>query len=391
MNIKVGRIFRRINENLEPHHRIIFLRGGARSGKSFLIMQLMTIWLYTGQIMGKHIPKGAFTVIRATFPALRATVLRDFIQYLHDLNIYQYIDHRKTINEFHYKGRQIDFIPADNPQKLRGRKHDLAWLEEINDMDFDTFVQVEMRLSNLMFMTVNPSGEPWGKTEIEEKRTEKIGDVLLDVSTYKDNPFLDDNVITSIKNLEHLDPDLFRIYNLGLWTKLKGLIYPEVNQVKKLPERYIEEAFGLDFGFKNYTSLVQMRRKNGEIYFREILREKGLLNDAIAKEIKRRKIKKVICDSAEPRSIFELRTLGVNATPAKKGADSVKQGINFIKQHKIFVTEDSLGLLEEGKRYQWKQTPAGDFLDVPVKKFDDSWDAARYSVNRSLGSKMRLL
>ena len=392
MDLEVGAIFKRLNANIKPHHRIIFLRGGARSGKSFLVMQLMTIWLYTGHLLGKYYPAGGFTVIRATFPALRATVLRDFVDYLFELGIYHHIDHRKTINEFHFKGRHIDFIPADNPQKLRGRKHFFAWLEEINDLPYDVFTQVNLRLTNLMFMTVNPSGEPWGKTEIEDKRIEAVGDVLLDVSTFKDNPFLEDSIVNEIKKLEFIDRDLFQIYNLGQWTKLKGLIYPDVYLVDRMPEGgHLEESYGLDFGYVNQASFVRVLRYKHRIFIQEIFYQEGLLIDELARRILEANPRRVICDSAEPRSIAELRKRGVNASPAKKGADSVRQGINFIKQHKIYVTSDSLGIIAEAKKYKWSEDLNGKLKEDPIKEFDHSWDAARYAINRSLRSKMRLL
>ena len=391
MELKVGGIFERLNKNYQPHHRIIFLRGGARSGKSFLVMQLMTIWLYTGHILGSYVPEGGFTVIRATFPALRATVLRDFIDYLFELNIYKHIDHRKTLNEFHYKGRHVDFIPADNPQKLRGRKHFFAWLEEINDLPYDVFTQVNLRLTHLMFMTVNPSGEPWGKLKIEEERAGAVGDVLLDVSTFRDNPFLEQSIIDEIEKLKFLDKTLYQIYNLGIWTQLKGLIYPDITLVKNLPEIYLEETWGLDFGYTHPAAIIRTRRTREGLYFDEVLHEPGLLINELADILKPYHPQRVICDSAEPRSITELRNLGINASPAKKGADSVKQGIGYIKQHKIYVTERSLGLIQEAKKYKWAEDINGHLTEQPIKTSDDSWDAARYSINRALGGKMRLL
>ena len=391
MEIEVGRIFERLNKNLKPEHRIIFLRGGARSGKSFLVMQLMTIWLWTGHILGEYVPEGSFTVIRATFPALRATVLRDFTEYLFALGIYKYIDHRKTINEFHYKGRHVDFIPADNPQKIRGRKSHFAWLEEINDIDYDIFTQVELRLIHRMFMTVNPSGEPWGKLEIEEKRMEALGDVYLDVSTFRDNPFLEQSIIEAIEKLKFLDSDLYQIYNLGIWTKLKGLIYPDIEIIQELPKKYLEESWGLDFGFIHPASFIHTRRTKNSIFFDEIIYQPGLQINELAAIIRKHKPGMVICDSSEPRSISELRSLGINASPSKKGADSVKQGIGYIKQHKIYITSRSQGLLQEQKRYKWSEDLNGKLIDKPIKGYDDSWDAARYSINRALGGKMRLI
>jgi len=398
MNIQVGSIFKRL-QSVTDEHKVVFLRGGARSGKSFAIMQIAVIWLYTGHILGKYIPEGNFTIIRATFPALRASVMRDLVEYLFELDIYKHIEHRKTIHEFHYQRRHIDFIPADNEQKLRGKKHSFVWLEEINDLHYAIFIQTILRTTHKMFMTVNPSGEPWGKTEIEDKRMKTVNDVFLDVSTFRDNPFLEQSIIDEITKLEFLDADLYRIYNLGLWTKLKGLIYPDCELIKSMPNMRIlanskstfkEEVFGLDFGFTHPTAFIRCIRFEDTLYIDELIYESELLIDEIAERIKEHKPRKVYCDSAEPRSIHELKKRGVRASPARKGKDSVKQGINFVKQHKLKITERSIGLIEEIKRYKWHEDLNGKLTEQPIKEFDDSADALRYSLNRSLGSKMSI-
>ena len=128
------------------------LRGGTRSSKSYSVMQVMTLWLWSGQIGGEHVPKGNFSVCRSTFPALRSTVMKDFISYLHELDIYKYIDHKKTIHEFSYQGRVITFFSTDDAHKLRGRQHTFCWLNEVNDMEFEVFNQVMMRLEKWMYL-----------------------------------------------------------------------------------------------------------------------------------------------------------------------------------------------------------------------------------------------
>lgn len=392
MEIRTGRIFKRL-QKVEKKHRIVFLRGGARSGKSFCVMQLMTIWLYTGWLLGEYIPEGSWTTIRATFPALRATVLRDFVQYLHELDIYKHIEHIKTINEFHYNKRQVDFIPADNEQKLRGRKHTIAWLEEVNDLPYDIFTQVNLRLSHKMFMTVNPSGEPWAKTEIEDKRMRLVNDVFLDISTFNDNPFLEQSVIDEIEKLEFLDKDLYQIYNLGIWTKLKGLIYPNVSIVDYMPIGRDWKVFhGLDLGFVDPCALVEVKIKGKEMYIDLLLYQNKLLVDELANKINSiNGNPRIMCDSAEPRTIEEMRKRGVNARAAKKGADSVRQRIMFIKQHNIYVTSNSLELLSEWKKFSWDKEKDGRLKDVPINKYKHSSDAVSYAISNAMRVGLKFL
>ena len=211
------------------------------------------------------------------------------------------------------------------------------------------------------------------------------------VSTFRDNPFLEQSIIEAIEKIKFFDSDLYQIYNLGIWSKLKGLIYPDFEVVKELPPSYLEETYGLDFGYSHPSSFVRTLRTHDSLYLQELIYEPGLLINELASRILSHNPRRIFCDSAEPRSIAELRKRGVNATPSKKGKDSVKQGINYIKQHKIYITEDSLGLIEEARRYKWAEDLQGRLTEQPVKEYDDSWDAVRYSINRSLGSKMRLI
>lgn len=354
-------------------------------------MQIAVIWLYTGQIGGRKVKEGVFTIARSTFPALRATVYRDFNNYLHELGIYQYIDHRKSLNSFHYQGREVSFIPTDDEHKLRGRAHSFAWLNECNDMSFEVFNQIIMRTEHSVYLDANPSGSPWFKTEIEDKRLLERGDVYLDVSTYKDNPFLPAEMVKEIEGLKFVDRSLWIIYTRGEWQPLKGLIFPEFEIIPDMPASYKKEFYGLDFGFVDPSSFVRVLISDNNLYIDQLIYEPGLGNDELASRIRQENPRRVYCDSAEPRTIEELKRRGVNAVPAKKGKDSIRQGINFIRQHKIYITERSLGAIEEFKRYKWSEDPNGKLLEKPIANFDHSADSVRYAVNRALGSKMRLV
>jgi len=379
----VGQLKTKVVDGIElvvPRWRIIFLRGGARSSKSFTVMQIMTVWLYTGWMGDRYVPEGNFTVVRATFPSLRATVLKDFIEYLFDQGIYHEIEYRKTHHEFYYGKRHIDFISADDEQKLRGRKHKFAWLEEINDMKFDVFTQIIMRLDEQVFMTVNPSGFPWGKTEIEEKRQAIVGDVHVDVSTYLDNPFLDNGVVTEIKNLEFLDADLFRIYTKGEWTQMKGLIYKnyEINYTPPVGRRVL----GLDFGFTHPAAIIEVVVIGMDAYVHEHFYESEKLPSDLIKFIKDSGLAgaRIIADRSRPEAIREMKNAGLRIKRSPGEKDSVFTGINIVKQYHLHFSASSVNLLKEVQRYKWAEDKDGVQKDEPIKMWDDGMDAMRYAV-----------
>lgn len=391
LNIQVTPLFERIRG---IDKRVVFLRGGARSSKSYSLMQLAAIWLWTGHIGDRYVPEGTFSIVRMTFPALRATVYRDFYEYLFKLGIYGYIDHRKTLNEFHFGQRSVSFFPSDDEQKLRGRKHTFAWLEEVNDMPYDVFHQISIRTEKQIFMSVNPSGEPWAKTEIEDKRVQTHGDVHVDVSTYHDNPFLSPEIKKEIESLKFTDESLYRIYSLGEWTQLKGLIFPSFKTFKSLDDLGVIEktVIGLDWGYNDPTAIVRARLSGNKLYVDTLLYKSGMLIDEIADFIKDSVVKTLTirCDSSDPRMIEELKRRGINAKPAKKGADSIMQGINFIKQHEIHIHEKSLEAQKEFRNYKWSEKD-GVLLDKPIDKFNHVADALRYACEGLWSRKLQFI
>ena len=385
MEIQATEVFKRISQRSE---RVIMLRGGTRSSKSYSIMQIVTLWLYTGNIGGKHIPTGMFTIARTTFPALRSTVMKDFIAYLFELDIYKYIDHKRTVHEFTFQGRTVGFISTDDAHKLRGRQHTFCWLNEVNDMEFEVFNQVMMRLEQWIYIDCNPSGHPWARTEIEEKRMLTRGDVFLDISVYKDNPFLPAPMIAEIEGLKEVDHDLWSIYTLGVWTELKGLIYPKITLVDHMPVGW-REYYGCDFGWNDPSVLVMVAIKGKDMYIDLLEHQSELLLDELADRMP--KGKKIMCDSAEPRTIEELKRRGVNARPAKKGPDSVRQRIMYIKQHHLYVTSRSTELISEWKKFKWDEDKDGHITDKPINMYKHSSDAVSYAVSIAMTSGIRIL
>ena len=192
-------------------------------------------------------------------------------------------------------------------------------------------------------------------------------------STYNDNPFLPVNQKAQIEGLKDIDPDFWRVYGLGERGTQRDTIYANFELYDEVEG---EHHFGLDFGFTHPNALVKVTENEERLYFEQCLYEPGLT----AIELAERVLpivghKYVYCDSSRPEVIEELVRAGVNAYSADK---SVKEGIDFIRSHRIFVHRESVDFQKEMRGYKWKRKPNGQSLDEPVKAFDDLMDAGRY-------------
>jgi len=363
--------------------RINAFRGGARSSKTWSICQVIAIWLVSGKIGEKEYKTGSFSVIRQTLPVLKKSVYKDFIEILHQIGKYRIVNHSKTALEFTYRGREVRFFSADdqNSEKLRGLQHTFFYMNEANSVSFDAFNQLLMRTEQFCILDYNPAGiANWCKTHIEEDRLER-GEVKLDVSTYKDNPFLPKAMVNEIENLYHTDRDLWEVYTLGNWVNPRNLVFQNVTLISSMPYEYDKEFFGIDFGYIDPAVIVRVLVKGDNIYIQEILYRPGIEDmHEIASIIQLQGIGKIYADH-EPRTIQQLRRYGVRIKKAKKGKDSIRQGLGFIRQHKIHILETSENVVREFRTYRYKEDGEGVVLDEPEDKDNHAPDAVRYALS----------
>ena len=380
MSFQVTKVFRQIWETNPA--RVILLRGGARSSKSFSLAQIAYLWLMSGMFGPKCISEGPFSIVRATFPALRATVLKDFEHILLSSNRYHLVEHKKTTYTFKYKKREVVFFSADDSHKLRGRKHAIIWFNEGDSCTFDHFTQALLRTEHHAIIDCNPSNsDSWVKTEIEDKRMEERGDVQLHISTFRMNPFLPQGIIDEIKSLEHTDEELYKVYNQGEWAKISGKVFPNYNIVDELP---ISDKvyFGLDFGWNDPTALIEVRQIENELFIKEHLYKSEMPNSELIAYIREYiGSGKIVADSASPRNIDELRKAGIRVKPAKKGPDSVLQGIQLVRQHVLNIHSESVNVLRELKTYKFLKDSDGEVTNKPVDYNNHLLDALRYAVS----------
>lgn len=388
MNLDVTPIFER---NYNSQKFITVNRGGTRSSKTWSIAQIMMLWLLTGNYgAGRNIAKGVWTTARRYSVTLDGTVIRDFEELLYQHGVYGLIRHDKTRKTYTYQGRIVEFIGADDDQKIRGAKRNILYCNEGNDLDYKTqFFQLLIRTTDRIFIDFNPDDDDvWINTEIEQKRLFDRGDVDVIVSSYKDNTFLEPRLVEEIEYLEKTDPEFWKIYGLGEYGKISGLVFDNWNIVDGLPKdekgTILAKAVGtgLDFGFTNDpTALIDVFLSGGELYLDELIYQNRLDNNQIAarmKELGINSTQEIIADSAEPKSIHEIYNLRFNIKAALKGKDSIKNSIDILKRYKINITSRSVNLIKEMKRYKWATDKNGNYLQVPVDRDNHGIDAVRY-------------
>jgi len=358
--------------------RIVVNRGGTRSGKTYSIMQMFAKWLITGEIReGQIIEKGIASVVRKTFPSLRRSAMRDFEEILNDWGLYGRVQHLKSENLYKYKGRTVEFFSADNEEKLKGSKRAILYCNESNELDYKKeFFQLLIRTTDLILVDLNPSDPyTWVKTVLEDKRQYVQKDVDVIVSNYKDNPFLPDELVREIEAID--DPDFINVYVRGEYGTIKGVIFEKFNIVDSFPKECKKVAIGLDFGYTNDpTAIYKCGVIGKDLFIHEIAYEYAMDNDLIGSVLPRNI--EIFCDSAEPKSIDYIRKKYKVWTKAvKKGADSVRYGIDLLKQYRLNFVSGSEGIIKEQKLYKWA-TIKGTPINKPIDNFNHAWDAVRY-------------
>jgi len=364
-------------EHLEKSKKkIVVEQGGTRSGKTYNIL-LWIIASYCVKNTGKTI-----TIVRKTFPAVRGTVMRDLFDILKSYGLYYEEFHSKSTYEYFLNGNRIEFISLDQPTKIRGRKRDLLFINEANELNFEDWQQLIFRTTEKIVIDYNPSEEfHWIYDKVLER-----DDVEFYQTTYKDNTFLSEVIVKEIERLKHIDEEYWRVYGLGERGRSRSLVFnftttPSIPPTAKLIGR------GLDFGFSNDSSaLVETYIEGDNMYARELIYRTGMTNQDLGNEFKRLGLDRrdeIWCDSAEPKSIEELNRMGFNTKRTYKG--SINIGIDMIRRYKLYVTDDSINMIKELRNYKYVEDKNGQLTNKPVDAFNNSLDALRYSVVNKLG------
>lgn len=340
--------------------RFIVNQGGSRSGKTYSLIGLLIHIALTQRV--------SISVTSIAYPHLRKGAIRDFreiIEPIYDPNL-----HSLTESLYRFpNGSYIEFFSVDNSLKVRGPGRDILFINEANLIQKETFEQLNMRTKKAVFIDYNPADESHWIYD----RILPLTDTEFIQSTYMDNPFIPEIQKKQIESLKDADPNLWKVYGLGERGTTQDTIYHGFSLYDSIEG---DVAYGLDFGFNHPNALVKVTRVENDLYFELKLYKSHLTTSELIKEIKEIVGNALVyCDTARPEIITDLVLNSVNAYPANK---SVKEGIDFIRSHKIHIHRESVDLQKEFRLYKWKRKPTGEILDEPVKIFDDAVDAARY-------------
>ena len=370
INIQTTQTFENL---LNSKSRITHHIGGTRSGKSYAILQfLIAMGLESTQTI---------TIVRRTIPSLKRTIIKDFTDILKGLGIWNESSWNITDRIYKLEDSTIQFVNSDDPEKLRGLKSDMLFIDEASELDEESWFQLSIRTSGKIILAYNPTCSPYHWLR-------QMGDCERFVTNYKDNPFLPAEMVRAIEDLQYTNEKKWLIYGKGEFTGNDKAIF-EFDIIDDTDGDFL--AFGFDVGYANDpSSLVAIYRKGDELHLEELLYETKLVTTDIIQRLKDLQINKsheIFADSSEPRLIEEIYRSGFNIKPVVKGKDSINFGIEVMRNYKIKILKNSQNLINEMYGYEYIEDKYGYITDKPQDFNNHAIDAARYAVMMKLSQK----
>ena len=365
---------RQFYEAVNSKQRIKIFQGGSRSGKSWALMQYC-IYLITTE--SKPI---TISIVRKTLPALKRSVLRDFNIIAKSLGVYYMGEFNKTELVFNYNGHTIEFFSADDAQKIRGSTRDVLWCEECNELNIEDFRQLSMRTKREILMSFNPSDPVHFIYDLCER-----DDADLFISTYRDNKFIAPEVKKELERLKKRDPDFWRVYGEGQRAVFsQRQIFRDWNYIdeSEMPDE-LDWFLGCDFGYTNDpTAICLIAKKNDKVFVKEVLYKTGMTNRDIANHLKSLGLEDLLmyCDSAEPKSVEELKQMGILAKGAIKGAGSVSAGLSLMREFDFYVSNKATNVKSEQMKYVWEELKDGTIINKARDRDNHAMDCLRYGL-----------
>lgn len=355
--------------------RLRICQGGTSASKTISILLFLIAYAQTDK-------KPTLTsVVSESIPHLKRGALRDFMNIMQAHKYWKDDNWNSTDSIYTFEtGSKIEFFSTDNGDKLRGARRDRLFINEANNNTFEAFEQLEMRTKEFVFLDYNPTNEFWVQNELIGKRD----DIDFIILTYKDNEGLSDDIKNSIEQRKNR-LSWWKVYGEGQLGDAEGKIYTGWQVIDQIPFEARLERRWLDFGYTNDpTAIGDVYYYNGGYILDEHVYQKGLSNKQIADILLNLRQCLVIADSAEPKSIDEIRAYGVNIMPAVKGKDSINHGIQMIQEQSISVTKRSTNLLKEYRNYMWIKDKDGKIINEPEGIWNHHLDGVRYAMSSLL-------
>lgn len=354
--------------------KIRAVQGGTSASKTISILLYLIARAQTDK------EKTLTSVVSESIPHLKRGALRDFKNIMQTHRYWKDSAWNATDSIYTFEtGSQIEFFSTDNGDKLRGGRRDRCFMNEANNCSLDAFDQLEVRTKEFFFLDWNPSNEYWFYSDIKDQRK----DVDFVILTYKDNEALSQEIIDSIEARKGRK-GWWKVYGEGQLGEVEGKIYKDWQILEELPHEARRIGRGLDFGYSNDpTAVTDIYEYNGGYILDEVLYRKGLVNSEIATALKDEDIL-TVADSAEPKSIEEIKRHGITIVPSEKGKDSVNQGIQLMQDQRFSITKRSTNIIREYRNYLWDTDKDGKILNKPEHGFNHALDGIRYFMQRHL-------
>ena len=359
--------------------RVRIIQGGTSSSKTFTILIFLIQYAIDN-------PNSEISVVSESIPHIKRGALKDFIKIMRWIGNFNESNFNQSNLTYRFtKGSYIEFFSADQPDKLRGARRDILFINECNNVNFESFQQLNIRTKKFIYLDFNPTSEFWVHKELKD---EPDSDFLI--LTYKDNEALDNSIVQQIeKNRLKAETSAYwanwwRVYGLGEIGMLEGVIFSNWKTLDTLPKDAKLIGIGLDFGYTNDpTAIIEIYNYNGTRILNELKYQTGMLNSDIAKELP--KHVPVYADSSEPKSIEEIKRYGITIKGVTKGKDSINYGIDVMQRQEYLVTSNSVNLIKELRAYCWDTDKAGTRLNKPIDTNNHAIDALRYHEMETLG------
>lgn len=360
------------NRILSLKKRIRAVAGGTAASKTISILLYLIAKAQTEENL-------LISVVSESIPHLKRGAMRDFLNIMQAHNYYDDKLWNRTDYIYTFEtGSRIEFFSVDAPDKVRGPRRDILFMNEANNCPYISFDQLEVRTRKEIWLDWNPTNEFWFYTEILPTREKDIDFITL---TYKDNEALEPEIVESIESRKG-NANWWKVYGLGQLGEFEGQIYTNWKIIDDIPHEARLERYGLDFGYsQDPASIVAVYYYNGGYIVDEVLYQVGYKNRQLADTLRNLPQALVIADSAEPKSIDELREYGINVIGAQKGQGSVNQGIQYVQSQQMSVTKRSLNVIKEYRNYLWKTDKDGKITNTPDVGYDHSMDAVRYALD----------
>lgn len=369
--------------------RVRIVRGGTSASKTFSIIPFLIDYAVKN-------PLSEISVVAETIPHLKRGALRDFLKIMDMIGMYEADNFNKSSLVYTFSnGSYIEFFSADSESKLRGARRDVLFVNECNNISWESYYQLAIRTRRFIYLDYNPVAEFWVDNELMND-----SDTDFVVLTYKDNEALDLSIVKEIEKAKEKAltstywANWWSVYGLGNIGNVQGTIFENWAQCDNIPTDAEFISYAMDFGFTNDpTAVSSVYRYNGELYIDELIYSTRLTNsDIIAKfkEIGITPQQMIVADSAEPKSIEDIRRAGFRIEGAKKGADSIRNSIDTLQQYKLNITKRSTNIIKELRNYKWVIDRDGKSTSIPIDSYNHAIDGIRYvALNRLKKSVFR--